>query len=86
MKTDKQLQRGDYDYRVSDDGLLFCKWMDNKVVAIASNYHGTAPTSVKRTQNDGTRQQVACPEAVRNYNICTWEVWTWPICCVAHMG
>ncbi|GFN81184.1 PiggyBac transposable element-derived protein 4 [Plakobranchus ocellatus] len=69
MKTDKQLQRGDYYYRISDDGLLFRKWMDNKAVIIASNYHGTAPTSVKRTQNDGTREQVACPEAVRDYNM-----------------
>ncbi|GFO45730.1 PiggyBac transposable element-derived protein 4 [Plakobranchus ocellatus] len=69
MKTGKQLQSIDYDYRVSDDGLLFCKWMDNKAVTIASNYHGTAPTSIKRTQNDGTREQLACTEAVRDYNM-----------------
>ncbi|GFO49344.1 PiggyBac transposable element-derived protein 4 [Plakobranchus ocellatus] len=68
MNTDKQLERGDYDYRVSD-GLLFCKWMDKKAVTTASNYYGTAPTSVKSTQKDGTRDQAACPEAVRDYNM-----------------
>ncbi|GFO40867.1 PiggyBac transposable element-derived protein 4 [Plakobranchus ocellatus] len=69
MKTTKQLQRGDYDYKVSDDGLLLFNWIDNEPETVASNYHGTAPTSVKRTQKDGIREQVTCFEAVRDFNM-----------------
>ncbi|GFO21316.1 PiggyBac transposable element-derived protein 4 [Plakobranchus ocellatus] len=86
LKTDKQLQGGDNDYRVGDDGLLFCKWMDNKAVTIASNYHGSAPTGVNCTQKNGTKEQVACSEAVRDYNMhmggvgryVVWLTWAEP--------
>lgn len=68
LVEEKKLTRGDFDYRVSDDGLVFFKWMDSKCVHIASNYHSTEKTSVLRTQKDGTRTEVACPHAISDYN------------------
>ena len=45
-------------------------WMDNKVVTVL--YAGSSPldeTTVERTQRNGTRLSVPCPEAVSFYNL-----------------
>lgn len=68
MGEDKQMKRGDYDYRVSNTKIRAFKWKDNKVVNFASNFHGTEEITVKRTQKDGTRVDVKCPSIVADYN------------------
>lgn len=68
MTPDKNLRRGEYDHRVSDLGISFFKWNDNKVVSFISNYHGTEETDVERTQKDGSRKRVICPQVVKDYN------------------
>ena len=68
LKGDKLLQRGEFDHRVSDGGLVFYKWKDNKSVNVLPNFHGTESSTVSRTQKDGTRKEFGCPVAVKDYN------------------
>ena len=68
LKADKDLQRGEYDHRISDQGIGFYKWMDNKTVHLISNYHGSALSSVSRTQKDGSKEEFPCPTVVKHYN------------------
>lgn len=65
---DKGLQRGDFDHKVSTEGLVFYKWKDSKIVYLLSNFHGTENTTVQRTQKDGTQKSVPCPVAMKDYN------------------
>lgn len=69
LKSDKVLLRGDFDYRVSTGGLVFYKWKDSKSVTMLSNFHGTEPATVLRTQKDGTRKDFNCPVSIKDYNI-----------------
>ena len=62
------MKRGEYDYRVSRDDIIVCKWRDNKVVHAISNFHGTEQSQINRKNKDGTISQVACPEAIKHYN------------------
>ena len=49
MASDKSLERGEFDWRVSNDELTFFKWKDNKSVHLLSNFHGTETTTLSRT-------------------------------------
>ena len=51
LKTEKTLQRGEFDYRVYDGELVFYKWKDNKVVTLLFNFHVTE--SAIRKENLG---------------------------------
>lgn len=68
LSKDKDLKRGDFDYRVSKDDIVVFKWRDNKVVHAISNFHGTEESQVNRKNKDGTIAKVTCPEAIKNYN------------------
>ena len=68
LKTEKTLQRGEFDYCVSDGGLVFYKWKDNKVVTLLSNFHGTESATVLQTQKDGRRINFNCLVAIKVYN------------------
>ena len=68
LKRDKTLQHGDSDSRVSAQGSVVHKWMDNKSVHVISNYHGTEIGEIKRTQKDGSRKIFSCPKALIIYN------------------
>ncbi|GFN74555.1 PiggyBac transposable element-derived protein 3 [Plakobranchus ocellatus] len=57
----------EFDFRTAD-GLAYFGWKDNRVVNVLSNFHGTDKCTVLRTQKDGTRAEVSCPVAVRDYN------------------
>ena len=65
---ENDLDRGEADYRVSKDGLILFKWQDNKPVLVLSNFHGAEMSSVHRTQKDGSKLELPCPVAVRDYN------------------
>ncbi|GBN43811.1 hypothetical protein AVEN_77706-1 [Araneus ventricosus] len=36
---DKKMKRGDLDYQISDQGISFFKWKDNRFAHFLSNYH-----------------------------------------------
>ena len=67
-KTEKTLQRAEFNYRVSDGGLVFYKWKDNKVVTLLSNIHGTESATVLGTQKNGRRINFNCLVAIKDYN------------------
>lgn len=66
--NEKKLNRGDFDFRRTDQGIIIYKWKDKKPVHIISNFHGTEVISVKRTQKDGTKLEIPCPLAISDYN------------------
>ena len=68
LKTEKTLQRGEFDYHVSNGGLVFYKWKDSKVVTLLSNFYGTESATVLQTQKDGRRTNFNCPVAIKDYN------------------
>ena len=68
MKADKDLGRGEHDFRISDTGIGYYKWMDNKAVHMVSNFHGSEVSFVYRTQKDGSKKEFSCPTVVKNYN------------------
>ena len=74
LKNDKEMERGDVDYRVSSDGLMVVKWMDNRSVLVASNFHATNIMYVDRTEKEGSRKAVPCPIAIKDYNAFTGGV------------
>lgn len=69
MQVDSSLQRGAWDHRFTSTEVGVFKWKDNKTVLLISNYHGNEETSVKRTQKDGSRLDVKCPQVVKDYNV-----------------
>jgi len=68
MKNDKQMKRGETDHKISDTGLSYYKWKDNKAVHLLSNFHGTKMATVTRTNKDGSKCDIMCPETVKDYN------------------
>lgn len=68
MKEDKKLERGEYDFRISNTGISYFKWKDNRIVSIASNFHGTGATKVKRKQRDGKSIEIDAPQVIKDYN------------------
>ena len=70
MQNDKHLStaRGNFDYRISQNGIAVFKWFDNKIVYLASNFHGSETSEVKRKGKDGTKAAIVCPAIVPDYN------------------
>lgn len=65
---DKQLERGEFDFSVSDHRISVYKWKD-KCVNFISNFHSPEDTvSVQRREKDGTKIQVQCPKILPDYN------------------
>lgn len=63
-----RLQRGEFEYRQQGD-VVATVWRDKRdVVMISSMHTATTTTTVERTQNDGSRVNVTCPQAVSTYN------------------
>ena len=69
LEQDKTMQRGDFDYRVAND-IVFYKSMENKPVAVVSNFHGTDKAKVSRRLRDSGKKEFDCPLAVKEYNMC----------------
>ena len=44
--------------------MLFC----DHVASLKRNFHGAEMSSVHRTQKDGSKLELPCPVAVRDYN------------------
>lgn len=69
LAQDKDLNRGDFDWAVSDDGLIFLKWRDKRCVSILSSLPDSADsTEVERKEKDGTKVKIKCPKAFSTYN------------------
>lgn len=69
LKDDKELQRGQHDYRISDTNVSVLKWKDKRSVFILSNYHDPRNVgNVTRRERDGSTAEISCPEAIKDYN------------------
>lgn len=69
LKGDKQLKRGQSDWKVSKDGIVYLKWMDRKGVLFLSNYHDPSESqTTSRRRKDGSLEEVSCPTLVKDYN------------------
>ncbi|KAJ8931222.1 hypothetical protein NQ314_015893 [Rhamnusium bicolor] len=69
LKIDKSMARGDGDWRMTDDGISFMKWMDRKAVMFASNFHKPdLAETVDRQKKDGEKVTIGCPLMVKDYN------------------
>lgn len=68
LKNNKTSQKGEFDYCVSDESLVFYKWRDNKVVTLLSDIRGTGSTTALRTQKDRRRIDFNCHVALKDYN------------------
>lgn len=66
---DKDLKRGDFDWAVSDDGLICLKWRDKRCVSILSFLPDAADAiEIQRKEKDGTKIKIKCPTAISTYN------------------
>ncbi|GBL82154.1 hypothetical protein AVEN_252351-1 [Araneus ventricosus] len=54
--------------QISDQGISFFKWKDNRSVHFFSNYHGNDTCKVQRRLKDGTKIDVTAPIVVKDYN------------------
>jgi hypothetical protein len=68
IQDDKNMSRGQFDYRVSSLDISYFKWYDNKPVHLLSNFHGSKATEVSRLKKDGKRENIASPEIIPDYN------------------
>ena len=68
MSDDKQLKRGNYDYRCTPSGILVYKWRDNPLVHLLSNFHLVVANTEERKKEDGSKFVVSCPQVVKDYS------------------
>ncbi|XP_018306394.1 piggyBac transposable element-derived protein 4-like [Mycetomoellerius zeteki] len=69
QKKDKDMVRGEHEFRSSYKGLVWLKWKDNRVVSLLSNFHDPSVTiDVNRRMKDGSTKIISCPEMVKEYN------------------
>lgn len=63
----QKMTKGDYKWRINKN-VAFFTWMDTKLVNILSTaYHPKKKVTCKRTQKDGSRQEISCPLGVVEY-------------------
>ncbi|GFT13178.1 probable ATP-dependent RNA helicase DHX34 [Nephila pilipes] len=68
LKDDKNLNRGDFDWAISSDGLTCLKWKDKSCVSILSSLGDSVEIAqVQRRQRNGDKIQLICPKAVKDY-------------------
>nr|CAH7754792.1 unnamed protein product [Callosobruchus chinensis] len=69
LKADKEMNRGDIDFRISTDGLTALKWMDKRSVLFLANYQNpNVIERVPRKSKSGVVEEVTCPRMVKDYN------------------
>ena len=69
IKEMKKSERGTFDF-CSDGIVYFCKWNDNSIVNIASNFASHIPTeTVKRQVKKNADARVTQPKLIKQYNL-----------------
>lgn len=70
IKPDKKMKKGEYDWEISTDGILFMKWIDKRAVSALSSFHDpTKFIKVNQRQFDGSVKEIDKPEIIHDYNI-----------------
>lgn len=69
LKNDKLILRGEYDWKISNTGIVMYKWKDNKCVHLLSSLNSPKDTgNVNRKSKDGNQKLVSCPKVLIDYN------------------
>ncbi|VDI70876.1 Hypothetical predicted protein [Mytilus galloprovincialis] len=64
---DKQLQRGQFRYEMSDN-MLACVWKDKRLVHFLSTVYKPVTVQIGRRNKQGVVENVNCPSIVQDYN------------------
>ena len=70
MKIDKEMKRGDVDFKYSDN-ILYCRWYNNKaVLPLTGNIEGmdTCSTVQRRMKGSSSKTPINCHSVVKIYN------------------
>ena len=62
------MNRGEFDYRVSSQEILYCKWKYNRPVRFIWNIHNTEQNKVTGRQRDDSRKVFTCSVTMKDYN------------------
>jgi len=63
------MDHGQYEYRTSNNGISWIKWMDKKTVCFLSNYYDPCKLTItNRTQKDGSAKTINCPIMCSDYH------------------
>ena len=68
LKSDMELKRGKFDYRITEQLISFFKWKDNRCVHMLSNFHGNETCTLRRREKDGNEKDVSAPKILKDYN------------------
>lgn len=69
QKADKNMTRGESEFKTSFKDVRWIKWNDNKSVQLLSNFHDPSiTTTVSRRQKDGSVLEISCPQMIQDYN------------------
>ena len=68
IADEKSIERGDYDFKCTSDGLSLCKCKDSKPVHLISNDHKIETATVQRKQKESAKVTITCPQVVKDYN------------------
>ncbi|KAF2879748.1 hypothetical protein ILUMI_26424 [Ignelater luminosus] len=64
----KKCKRGEHESMHNNNGTIGYLWMDTKEVMVLSNCYGNESVEISPTGNDGTKNELSCPEAIQLYN------------------
>ena len=67
IADEKSLERDDFDFKCSSDGLSLYKRKGGKPVHLISNYHKIETATVQRKQKNRAKVTIACPLVVKDY-------------------
>lgn len=71
LKTDKEMDRGDFDWAVYRGKVSCIKWKDKRTIQLLSTIHSPIDqTKVNKREKDGSMTEVNCPKAVIDYRRC----------------
>jgi len=69
VTPDKEMRSEQYNFRTSNSGIRWIKWMDKKGVCFLTNYRDACEmTTINWRQKDGSLLQVDCPVMSSDYN------------------
>ena len=69
LKEMKKFDRGSFDFH-SDGKVYFCRWNNNSVVNIGSNYASHLPgETVKRRVKRNSNVSITQPQLIKKYNL-----------------
>ncbi|CAG5029212.1 unnamed protein product [Parnassius apollo] len=69
LKEDNAMKRGDFDWRMSNENILYLKWKDNKTVYFLSNMHNPNDVDIaQRRKKDGSFIDILCLKLLKDYN------------------